>query len=64
MGTPELIGCQALPSVGFSKNARILEQLARSFSKDLPEPGIELAFPATAGEFFITSITWEAQFNL
>ena len=37
MGTPELIGCQALPSVGFSKNARILEQLARSFSKDLPD---------------------------
>ena len=64
MGTPELIGCQAPLSVGFSKDARILKQVARSFSKDLPEPGIELATPAMAGGFFITSITWEAQFNL
>ena len=28
---------------------------------DLPDPGIELAFPASAGGFSTTSTTWGAQ---
>ena len=38
--------------------ARILEQVAISYSRDLPEPGIEpmfLASPALAGRFFTTA---------
>ena len=34
---------------------------------DIPNPGIEcqsLTSPASAGEFFLTSATWEAQFNM
>ena len=34
--------------------ARILEWVAISFSKDLPEPGIEPASPELAGGFFTT----------
>ena len=44
--------------------ARILEWVAMSFSRDLPDPGIKpvsLASPALAGAFFKTSATWEAQ---
>ena len=43
--------------------ARILEQVAISHSRDLPDPGIEpssLESPALAGGFFTTSATWEA----
>ena len=43
--------------------ARILEGVVISFSRDLPNPGIEpasLMFPALAGGFFTTSATWEA----
>ena len=34
--------------------ARILEWVAISFSRDLPDPGIEPASPALAGGFFTT----------
>ena len=34
--------------------AGILEQFAISFPGDLPDPGIEPAFPALAGGFFTT----------
>ena len=34
--------------------ARMLEQVAISFSKDLPHPGIEPVSPALAGGFFTT----------
>ena len=34
--------------------ARILEWAAISFSRDLPDPGIELVSPALAGGFFTT----------
>ena len=27
---------------------------------DLPDPGIQLVFPALAGRFFTTNITWES----
>ena len=39
--------------------ARILECVAISFSRDLPDPGIEPMSPALAGGFFTTSTTWE-----
>ena len=44
--------------------ARMLEWVAISFSRDLPDLGIELVSlvsPALAGRFFSTSATWEAQ---
>ena len=43
--------------------ARILEWVAISCSRDLPDPGIELvslASPALAGRFFTTSAAWAA----
>ena len=43
--------------------ARILEWVAISYSRDLPSPGIEpssLESPALAGGFFTSSATWEA----
>ena len=45
--------------------ARILDQVAISYSRESPQPGIEpisLASPALAGRFFTTSATWEACF--
>ena len=42
---------------------RILEWVAISYTRDLPDPGIELASfasPALAGGFFTPSSTWEA----
>ena len=42
--------------------ARILEWVALPFSRDISDPGIELASltsPALAGKFFTTSTTWE-----
>ena len=44
--------------------ARILEQLATSFSRDVPDPRIKpvsLMSPALASGFFTTSAIWEAQ---
>ena len=51
----------SLPSFsvrGFSQ-IRILEWVATSFSRDLPDPGTEPASPALVGEFFTTSAIWE-----
>ena len=51
-------------SVHGISQARILEWVAISFSRDLPDPGIKpasLMSPAKAGGFFTTSTTWEAQ---
>ena len=42
--------------------ARILERVTISSSRDLPDPGIEpacLGSPALAGRFFIVSTTWD-----
>ena len=42
--------------------ARVLEWVAISFSRGLPDPGMEprsLASPALAGGFFTTRATWE-----
>ena len=44
--------------------ARILEWIAVSYSRDLPDAGMEhvsLPSPALAGGFFTTGATWEAQ---
>ena len=44
--------------------ARILEWIAVSYSRDLPDAGMEhvsLPSPALAGGFFTTGTTWEAQ---
>ena len=43
--------------------AKILEWIAISFSRDLPDPGIEpmtLASTALAGPVFTIGVTWEA----
>ena len=40
--------------------ARMLEWVAISFSRDLPDPGIEPLSPALASRFFITNTAWEA----
>ena len=45
--------------------ARILEQLAMLFSRNLPHPGMEPAYlmsPALAGGLFTNSAIWEAQY--
>ena len=39
--------------------ARILEWVAMSFSRDLPDPGIELKSPALAGGFFTAKAPWQ-----
>ena len=44
--------------------ARILEWVACTLPRDLPDPGIELASlksPALADRFFTTGATWESQ---
>ena len=41
-------------SVHGISQARILEWVAISFSKDLPDPGIKPESPALAGKFFTT----------
>ena len=44
--------------------ARILEWVAISFSRDLPDPGIDpvsLLSSALSGRFFTTIATWEAK---
>ena len=43
--------------------ARVLEWVAISYFRDLPDPGIEptsLASPTLVGRFFTISTTWEA----
>ena len=54
--------CQAPPSMGFSRQGSWWG-LPCSPPGDLPDPGTEsmsLTSPALAGDFFITSTTWEA----
>ena len=41
-------------SVHGISQARILEWVATSSQRDLPDPGIDLASPALAGRFFTT----------
>ena len=41
-------------------HARILEWIAISFSRGLPDPGIEPVSPALVRGFFTTRATWEA----
>ena len=51
-------------SVHEISQARTLERVAISSSRDLPDPGIKLESlmsPALADEFFTTSATWEAK---
>ena len=43
--------------------ARILEWVAISSSRELPDPGIRLTSPALAGRFFTTGSTWEAPYG-
>ena len=65
--TPWTVACQAPLSMGFPRQehfsqARTLEWVAISSSRDPPDPGIKptsLVSPELAGGFFITSITWE-----
>ena len=64
--TPWTVARQAPLSTGILL-ARILEWVAISFSRDLPNSGIEpvsLMFPALAGRFFTTSTTWETPSHL
>ena len=47
--------------------ARILERVAISFTRDLPSPGIEStspSCPALVDELFTTNATWEAHDNI
>ena len=47
--------------------SRILEWVAMPSFRDLPDPGIKhapLKSPELAGEFCITSASWEAQFDV
>jgi len=41
-------------SVHGISQARILEWVAISFSRDLPNPGVQTEYPALAGGFFTT----------
>ena len=60
--TLSAIACQAPLSLGFSSQ-EYWSGLPCSPPGDFPNPGIQPAFlrsPALAGEFFTTSVTWEA----
>ena len=60
------IAFQAPLSIRFFQ-ARTLEQVVISSSRELPDPGIEtmsLLFPALAGRFFTIRVTWEALHKL
>ena len=61
--TPWTVACQVPLSMIFFQ-ARILEWVAISYSRDLPDPGIKptsLVSSALAGGFLTTCDTWEAQ---
>ena len=63
--TPRTVAHQAPLSMETSQ-ARILERVAISSFRDLPDSGIEpvsLAFPTLAGRFFTTSATKESERN-
>ena len=53
------IAHQAPQSMGFSRQ-EYWSGLLFPTTGDVPNPGIEPAFPALAGGFFTTSTTWEA----
>ena len=56
------VACQAPPSMGFPRQ-EYWSRLPFPTPGDLPNPGIEptvLTFPALAGRFFTTTVTWEA----
>ena len=55
-GTPWTVANQAPLSIEFS-GVRLLFPTPRG----LPNPGIELKYPALAGGFFTISTTWESQ---
>ena len=60
--TPWTVALQGPLSMRFSRQ-EYWNRLPCSNPEDLPHPGIEpesLTFPALAGEFFTTSVTWEA----
>ena len=57
--TPWTVAHQALQSLEISK--AIVEWVAISYSRGLPNPGIDPMYRALAGGFFTTSTTWEAQ---
>ena len=63
--TPWTVVCQALLSMGFSRQ-EYWSGLPCPALGDLPNPGIKplsLTSPALAGGFFTTSATWEAPFS-
>ena len=43
--------------------ARILEWVGISFSRDLPNPGIDLKSPALTGRFFTAKAPWQPRTN-
>ena len=51
--TPRTLAYEIPLSMGFFQ-ARILEPVAISYSRDLPDPGLEPAFPALVDRFFTT----------
>ena len=60
--TPWTVALQGPLSMRFSRQ-EYWNRLPCSNPEDLPHPGIEpesLTFPALAGEFFTTSVTWQA----
>ena len=60
--TPQTVAHQAPLSMGFPRQEYWSGLLFPS-PGDLPNPGTEPVFPALAGGFFTTSVTWEAQMN-
>ena len=58
--TPWIVARQAPLSMGFSRQ-EYWSGLPCPPAGDLPDPEIEPASPALAGEFFTSSATWEAQ---
>ena len=63
---PHTVACQALLSMEFSRQ-KYCSRLPFPPPGDLPDPGIKptsLMSSALAGEFFTTSVTWEALKNL
>ena len=57
--TPWSEACQAPLSMGFPRQ-QYWNTLSFPSPGDLPDPGIEHTSPSLAGEFFATSVTWDA----
>ena len=58
--TPQTVACLAHLSMGFSRQ-EYWRGLPFSTPEDLPNPGIELASPALAGECFATELPGKPQ---